>query len=133
MPRKIIFLVDKKGGRGKTTFLGWLGSQPHSIYLNMEKKTDMLWMTPTTATTICVNVGRQAVQFMNYGALELLKDGMWTCSKYQGKSCFLGLDPMRSIHLIVAMNEEPNMEALSDDRYFVMHLDMPIYNYYDDV
>lgn len=119
--------MDEQGGRGKTKFLSWLGTHPNSQYLNLEKKSELLWNTKVDTHNIFLNIPRGYPQDMvNYGAMETLKDGNWTCSKYQGKTCSLGVQGI-AISLVVAMNFPPNELALSADRYEVWHLDYLLY------
>lgn len=75
-----------------------------------------------------INIARNyKPEMVNYSALELLKDGVWSSGKYLGKSCTLGVNGI-SICLIVAMNYEPDLNALSKDRYELWHLDYVIYS-----
>ena len=49
---------------------------------------------------------------MPYTFMEELKDGYVSCSKYE--SC---IKKYEKVHVVVLMNQEPDMSALSEDRY----------------
>ena len=119
--RKIIFIVDQEGGRGKTKFFGWLGATKQDVfqYLSIGKKEDMLNLARPEVKTYILDVARSEAEFVNYALLEKLKDGSWSSGKYEGKVSF-GWNEIKN--MIVCMNEFPKKTALSKDRYDVYEL-----------
>lgn len=117
--RSIIWIEDSQGGSGKTKFGKWIGSLPKSIYITLEKKENILYMV-NEETTIIVDYARSEGDMVNYATLEKLKDGAWTCGKYEGKQVCRKEDCI----LIVFSNSPPVIKALSRDRwrYFIIDL-----------
>lgn len=54
---------------------------------------------------------------MNYASLEQLRDGIWMSGKYEGKK--KNGEPSK---VVVLMNKEPDMTALSHDRYYIVNV-----------
>ncbi len=54
---------------------------------------------------------------MNYDFLESVKDGMVFSTKYESVVKTLG-----KVHVVVLMNEMPDMSKLSDDRYQIINV-----------
>ena len=115
--RKIIFVVDKKGGGGKTQWTKWITQQvPNSIAIRLDSK-DFLFQI-AYQTLIIIDVPRANVHRIPYGRLEELKDGIWTTSKFHGTKIMR----LAQAHVIVMMNDFPNMKALSEDKYDIIEI-----------
>lgn len=116
--RKIRFIVDTAGGGGKTWFCRYY-QHVHggSILLKPGKKPDMTYalMSLLEATTkvIFVDAPRSKQgEFIQYDFLEEVKDGCILNTKYESR-----MIRFKHPHVVVMMNERPDEEKLSFDRY----------------
>lgn len=116
--RKIRFIVDIKGNAGKTWFAKYYCSKhDHAQYMEMAKKADMAYALRPEIRVLFVNVTRQQSEYMNYSFLESVKDGLVFCSKYES-----GLKRLGKCHIVMLMNQYPDMTLLSSDRYHITEL-----------
>lgn len=116
--REVIFVVDEAGNQGKTWFAKWYCAKHETAqYMEMSKKADMAYSLRRNVTHLFVNCTRQQVDYLNYSFLEAVKDGMVFSGKYE--SCTKIIGPC---HVIVMMNQHPDMEALSKDRYKIIEI-----------
>lgn len=132
-PRKIICIVDPKGGQGKSIFGKYLKKRHDAGYLpygeckdiinfvgkNMGKRLymfDLSRMKPRVYSTNDV-----------YSAIESIKLGLITNFKYETSQ-----HEMEPPHIIIFTNQYPDLESLSKDRweiYGIMHHDKSIFKY----
>ena len=117
--RKVIFVVDRKGNSGKTWFAKYyLQLNPTDTQvLKFAKHADMAYALETHIRVLFLNCSRQQVEYMNFDFLESVKDGMVFSTKYE--SVVKTLD---KVHVVVLMNEMPDMSKLSDDRYHIIKI-----------
>lgn len=117
--RKIKFVVDYKGNQGKTWFAKYYCTlhPENTQYMEASKKTDMSYALDPSIRVLFVNCTRKMVDFLPYGFLESVKDGIVFSTKYESRNKILG-----PCHVVVLMNQDPDMSALSDDRYDIMNL-----------
>lgn len=116
--RKIYFVVDVQGCGGKTTFGLWLSRTFDNVQiLQPGKKSDMAYCLKDSTTTLIVDCPRCRSEYFQYDFLEEVKNGMVFSTKYQSRT--KELDPC---HVIVFMNEMPDMTKLSQDRYEIVEL-----------
>lgn len=117
--RSIIFVVDKAGNKGKTWFAKYYTSMhpDNTQILEFGKKADMAYALEPHIRHLFMNCSRQQLEFLNYSFLESVKDGMVFSSKYESQLKKLG-----RVHVVVMMNEQPDMKALSLDRYKIINL-----------
>lgn len=76
------------------------------------KHADMTYMLPPTLRVLFLDCTRKQVEYMPYTFLEELKDGYVSCTKYE--SC---VKKYPKLHVVVLMNQDPDVTALSEDRY----------------
>lgn len=116
--RQIVFIVDKKGNSGKTWFARYY-SQLHKNAQLMEpaKKADMAYALQDDLRVLFVNVTRQQQEHFQYSFFESLKDGHVFSPKYESMT-----RKFNKVHIVVLMNQAPNMELLSEDRYKIVEL-----------
>lgn len=115
--REIIFVVDPDGNQGKTWFAKWYCARnPTAQYMESTKKADMAYSLKRDVTHLFVNCTRHQLDYLNYSFLEAVKDGMVFSGKYE--SCTKVIGPC---HVVVMMNQEPDMSALSSDRYKIIN------------
>lgn len=126
--RTIYWIYDQKGASGKTYFCKWLkinymndvllvnamgGQRDFSTIVNGALDTG--W----TGRCCCVNLSRSAEGKAIYAPLEDLKDGLFTTTKYCGRSLLL---PQKT-HVFVFANWLPVMFNMSLDRWRIFEVD----------
>lgn len=114
--RKIIFIVDGTGNQGKSWFARYF-TQLHdnSQIVIPGKKADMALVINDEVKTFFFDCPRSKQgDFIQYDFLEELKNGLIFSPKYASKMKFI-----EKPHVVVLMNEHPDMTKLSADRYSV--------------
>jgi len=117
--RIIHFVVDTVGNTGKTWFAKYY-SQLHDDVQILEsaKKADMAHAINTSTRVLFVNVTRQQQDHFQYSFFEALKDGMVFSPKYESRMRYF-----KPVHIVVLMNQDPDMKLLSADRYKIVELE----------
>jgi len=119
--RKIIFVVDKPGNHGKTWFAKqYVKMHSDAQYMEPGKKADMAYALKSHIRVLFLNVTRSVASDQMdylYSFIESVKDGMVFSPKYESHTKYLG-----KVHVVVMMNQEPNMILLSSDRYVMIEL-----------
>lgn len=117
--RKIVFIVDKIGCGGKTTFAKYLlGCFTNVEIMHPGRFQDMAYSVDAESRIIVVDCPRSQLEFLQYQFLEALKDGLVFCTKYQSRTKVFAKTP----HVVVMCNETPDMVKLSADRYDIRDL-----------
>lgn len=120
--RTIYFVVDKDGNSGKT----WFCSYHEKVYGNSTvlmpgKKADQVYAFLQTLTsktkTVFVDCPRAKGDLLQYDFLEELKNGRVMQTKYESR-----MQTFRVPHVVVFMNQQPDMTKLSEDRYFIINI-----------
>lgn len=120
--RSIFFIVDYTGNAGKS----WFGHYYAFLHDNAQvllpgKKADMAFALDPNIRVLFIDAPRSKQgEFIQYDFLEDVKNGYVFCSKYESKVKQLGL-----CHVVVFMNEDPDMNKLSKDRYCIRKIDNP--------
>jgi hypothetical protein len=114
--RKIIFVVDEVGGRGKTHFARWYCSNNDRAQILVPgKKSDMSYALITSSRVVIFDCPRSKQgDFLQYDFLEELKNGYIFSPKYEST-----YKTFKTPHVLVLMNETPDMTKLSEDRYMI--------------
>lgn len=116
--RRIFFIVDHDGNKGKTWFIKYyMKLNEKSQVLAMGKQADMAYALDPDIRVLFINCTRTQAEFMNYSFLEAVKDGLVFSSKYESR-----LVKLTKVHVVVMMNTQPDMNALSKDRYVVVNI-----------
>lgn len=116
--RDVIFVVDDIGNSGKTWFAKhYCKSHEDAQYMEPGKKADMAYALETTKRVLFINVTRQQVEHIQYSFIESVKDGLVFSPKYES-----GMKYLPKMHVVVLMNQEPDMTLLSKDRYKIINL-----------
>lgn len=113
--RDVIFVVDRLGNKGKSWFAKhYCSLHPNAFLIRPQKKADMAFMLPNNLRVLFVDVTRKQCENMEYlyTFIEELKDGYVASPKYMSQMRTFG-----TVHVVVMMNKNPDMEALSSDRY----------------
>ena len=118
--RQVRFYVDINGGTGKSWFQGWyFGKHRNETQiLSIGKRDDLAYAINRTNRIFFLNVPRGQMQCLQYTILEQLKDRIVFSTKYQSTTKYLRTWP----HVVVFSNEEPDMSAMSVDRYNITRL-----------
>lgn len=118
-PREIIFVVDKTGNQGKS----WLCRYYCDLHDNGQiivpgKKADMAYVVRENARVFFIDCPRSKQgEYIQYDFLEELKNGYIFSPKYESRIKRFGTP-----HVVVFMNETPDMSKLSRDRYSITNL-----------
>jgi len=116
--RTINFIVDSVGDQGKSWFAKkWLETHPSSFLMRPGKHADMAYILPDKLDVLFLDCTRKQLEYVPYTLLEELKDGYVMSTKYETI-----VKRYPSLHIVVLMNQMPDMTALSQDRYRVTDL-----------
>jgi hypothetical protein len=115
-------VLDEVGGRGKTTLQKAMQARYRNDILSVQtsRTQDIMYIAQQQQTFRCmqINVSRMQQATLNLGAIELLKDGLSTSTKYKRKRM-----EMDTPHIFIYTNGEPAWYELTGDRWRIMHLD----------
>jgi hypothetical protein len=120
-PRHIIFVVDIQGNKGKSWFADYVEylKPEKSQVLNPGKKADMCLALREDISILIIDAPRSKQgEYIQYDFLEDVKNGRVFSGKYESGMKYLG-----PCHVVVMMNEQPDMEKLSSDRYYIYNLE----------
>lgn len=119
--RTIIFVVDITGNSGKSWFADWYQSKSEDScqVITPSNTRDMTFALNLQLRVLFMDAPRSKQHhFIQYDFLENLKNGRVFQEKYEAGMKFY--EPM---HIVVLMNEEPDMTKLSRDRYKIINID----------
>lgn len=118
-PRKIHFVVDTIGNTGKSWFIRkFLSLHPDSVQiLSVGKRDDIAHTIDPAKRYFFFDLPRSASEYLQYTVLEQLKDRFVFSPKYNSRTKVLENEP----HVVVFMNEAPDMNKLSADRYNIIN------------
>lgn len=117
-PRTIYFVVDEEGNSGKSWLAAYL--EAHSTrrvqVMKPGKIVDMAYEFNEETEVFILDCPRaKQGDFIQYDFLESLKDGRVFSPKYESRT-----KKFVPPHVFVFMNESPDMEKLSADRYILV-------------
>lgn len=114
--REIIFIVDLTGDKGKSWFARYYcGIHDNAQILVPGKKADMTLVVNEDNRVFFMDCPRSKQgDFIQYDFLEELKNGMIFSPKYRSR-----VKTLATPHVVVLMNEHPDMTKLSQDRYSI--------------
>lgn len=117
-PRRILFVVDRAGNQGKTWFAKHVRSTREAVQIiRPSRVNDMAYQYKPTSKIVFIDIPRSKIEQFQYAFLEYLKDGILPINKYESTTLYF--DPP---HVVVTMNEDPDLTALSDDRYEIIQI-----------
>jgi len=118
--REIIFVVDTVGNSGKSWFCDYYSRVCYddAQILEMGKKADVALTINPDMRVYFFDLTREHVEHMNYSVLESLKNARLFSPKYESHMVFLSRVP----HVVVMMNQDPDMSKLSYDRYKIISI-----------
>jgi len=115
--RTINFIVDFKGKSGKSTLSNYLLTN-YNAFSAFGKEAEVYYLYSGETIILC-DSPRDRNDYINYSTLEKLKDGNITSTKYQPVKKYRD----EQAHIIVFMNQWPDIKALSRDRYNIYCID----------
>lgn len=120
--RTIYWIYSKNGGMGKSTFCKYLAYNYKAIICGKGQYSDIiniLFNANLDDTNLVVfDLPRNNGNKISYSALEAIKNGMICNTKYEtGNKLF------NPPHILIFANEEPQWEAMSEDRFKVLCVD----------
>lgn len=114
-------MVDSTGGTGKSWFCDYYAKthREETQILTPGKYADMALALDPAIKVLFLDCPRSKQgDFIQYDFLENVKNGRIFSGKYES-----GMKYLNPLHVVVMMNEYPDMEKLSEDRYNVINLD----------
>lgn len=117
--RKILFYVDYKGNAGKSWFARYYSenNEGKAQIFSSSKFSDMAFAYDESIRVLFIDVPRLRLEFFPYDFLEAVKNGYIFSSKYNSQ-----VKVFNPPHLVVFMNQEPQMDKLSADRYVIVNI-----------
>lgn len=114
--RTIHWFWEPTGGVGKTSICKYLVVKHEALMLTGKSNDmyNMLVKFPNKRTLIIVDCPRCQQDYINYGAIEQIKNGLVFSGKYEGAQLVFNCP-----HVIVFANQEPDFERMSADRWNV--------------
>lgn len=122
--REIIFIVDPEGNNGKSWFVkhySWF-HKDECIKLVPGKKADTVYafisqLTPKSRVVFFDAPRSKQKEYIQYDFLEELKNGLVFNNKYHSR-----IVEFQRLHVVVLMNEQPDMSKLTSDRYNIVNI-----------
>lgn len=111
--RTIYWVVDKEGGNGKTWFCKFLVRNHQAIVLG-GKSMDILYGYRGQKIAL-FDYPRESEEWVNYGAMEKVKDGIWFSGKYES-----GMKTCETPHVVGLSNFMPDLKKFSLDRWKIL-------------
>lgn len=117
--RTIHWFWEPTGGVGKTSLAKYLVVKYDALMLT-GKSNDMYHMIskfPTKRKVFIIDCPRSQQDYINYGAIEQIKNGLIFSGKYEGSQLVFN-----SPHVVVFSNHEPDYDMMSKDRWNVKRI-----------
>jgi hypothetical protein len=129
--RKVYWFIDQVGNSGKSYLARYLVLK-HDVLLVQGKAQDVFHqvakrldpelqkngLDPVLFPMVVMDIPRHQKDFVNYGLLEQLKNGLILSGKYEG-----GTYAFPVPHVVVLSNDAPDMSKFSEDRWEIRYLD----------
>lgn len=117
--RKVCFIVDREGNRGKSWFSHYYCRlHDNAQVLRPTKHADMAYALKEDLRVLFLDCTRTQVEYLPYTFIEECKDGYVFSNKYESK-----MKLYDRMHVVVLMNQWPDETKLSRDRYHIVDLD----------
>lgn len=120
--RTINWIVDEKGANGKSFLTKYLYLKYDAIVANGKKDNvynqinNWLILHPDEDPRLIVlDIPRHNLEYINYGLLESIKNGLFYSGKYEGGIC-----AFNSPHVFVFANVHPSMDKFTPDRWNII-------------
>lgn len=116
--RKVTWVVDFEGGKGKTWLAKWLIAHKEAFYMQGGKMADIAHAYKGEEYVVC-DYTRDKEDIVQYSAIESLKNGIIFSPKYDSRTKVRG----EGAKIICFSNWEPDTSKLSKDRWDIIYLD----------
>lgn len=119
--RSIHWYYDEAGNVGKSYLCKYI-ALTHKVIIGQGKSIDIFNQIKTAMdqddgacpNIVILDVPRSHLNYINYSAIESIKNGLIYSGKYEGGQCIFPHP-----HILVFCNSEPDLDAMSKDRYKV--------------
>jgi ribosomal protein L32 len=115
--RKVMWVVDREGGKGKTHLAKHFVSQKGAIYFTGGKVSDCLYAWLGQSPVI-FDFSRDQSERIQYGLIEQIKNGLVFSHKFESQ-----MKSFKAPHVVCFSNFMPDQSKLSADRWHIMDLD----------
>lgn len=117
--RSITFCIDYNGNSGKSWFCDYYAKcNERTQILTPGKYADMAMALDPTIRVLFMDCPRSKQgDFIQYDFLENVKNGRIFSGKYES-----GMKYLNPVHVVVMMNQDPDMSKLSEDRYILISI-----------
>lgn len=119
--REILWYVDFKGGAGKTFLTRWLLAMKGAFVARGGKVADIAYAY-NNEDIVVFDFTRDKEEFVNYSAIEALKDGLIASPKYES-TLKIKRKPAK---IICFSNFKPDQSKLSEDRWKIKEPSTPV-------
>lgn len=118
-PRQVIFVVDITGNTGKSWFAKKVAVTEgvRAQYMTPGKVPDMSYALQEDTNVLLMDCPRSRVELFQYDFIEYVKNGLVFSTKYESR-----MKHLKPCHVVVFMNEHPDMAKLSADRYRIVEI-----------
>lgn len=120
--RKVYWFWEPNGNIGKSYLCKYIALTRHVIICDGKKdnvfnQVNQMIESGGRPDIIIMDIPRSAQEYVNYGVLEALKNGMLYSGKYEGGVCIF-----KTPHILVLANEEPRECEMSADRWVIKRI-----------
>lgn len=119
--RTINWVYDPKGNNGKSFLVKYISLTKDCVIADGKKENVFNQLLQETETKdvqiILLDIPRHNQEYLNYGMLEQLKDGLIYSGKYEGGRIYLDCP-----HVVVFSNSEPDYEKFTRDRWNIISI-----------
>jgi len=96
----------------------WISSRDDVQRFSVGKRDDLAFAIDVTKFLFIFDIPRGQSEFLQYGVLEQLKDQLIFSPKYM----FICKVIHHKVHVVVFMNEEPDRNKMTADRYHIINI-----------
>lgn len=111
--RKILWIYDKKGGKGKSWLARYLLINHNAFLSTGGKKSDIAYQYDSQPVVV-FDFSRTVEDFVSYDILECFKNGVLTSNKYESQVKYF-----KPPKVIVFSNFKPKHDAFTSDRLHI--------------
>lgn len=116
-PRTIYWFWDKEGNTGKSSFSKYCAVNHKACVFGSCAGKDIAYALPEDPKVIIFDFPRTMEDYVNYGAIEQVKNGLMFSSKYESKT-----KVFNTPHVVVFCNFKPELDKMSKDRWIIKEI-----------